>query len=67
MPATNILANLFVTLYNTEARRKGECIVFPSSKLALEVLKTLKKDGYIDEFEHIEDNRGGKFKVKLFK
>ena len=46
MPATNIIANLFVTLYNTETRRKRECIVFPSSKLGLEVLKTLKKDGY---------------------
>ena len=26
MPATNILANLFVTLYNNETRRKGEPI-----------------------------------------
>lgn len=65
MPASNILANLFVTLYNTEARRKGECVVIPTSKLAIEVLKTLQKDGYIGEFEHIDDKRGGKFKIKL--
>lgn len=65
MPATNILANMFVTLYNTEARRKGECLVYPTSKLGIEVLKTLQKDGYIGEFEHIEDKRGGKFKIKL--
>jgi len=65
MPATNALANLFVTLYNNETRRKNECIILPTSKLAIEVLKTLQKDGYIGEFEHIEDNRGGKFKIKL--
>ncbi|MFB3114323.1 MAG: 30S ribosomal protein S8 [Nitrosopumilaceae archaeon] len=65
MPATNVLANLFVTLYNNEARRKNECIVLPTSKLGVEVLKTLQKDGYIGEFERIEDTRGGKFKIKL--
>ena len=65
MPATNILANLFGTLYNNETRRNKECIVLPTSKLGIEVLKTLQKDGYIGEFEHIDDKRGGKFKVNL--
>ena len=27
--------------------------------------KTLQKDGYIGEFEHVDDKRGGKFKIKL--
>jgi len=65
MPTNNILANLFTTLFNTEDRRKDSCIVVPTSKLAVEVLNTLKKEGYIDEFEHIDDKRGGKFKIKL--
>ncbi len=65
MPATNVLANLFVTLYNSESRRKGECIVLPTSKLAAEVLKTLEKEGYIGKFEYTEDKRGGKFKIEL--
>ena len=65
MPATNILANMFVTLYNTETRRKRDCLVYPTSKLGVEVLKTLQKDGYIGEFEHVEDKRGGKFEIKL--
>jgi len=65
MPATNVLANLFVTLYNTEARRKSECIVLPTSKLAVKVLKTLEKEGYIGKFEYFDDNRGGKFKIQL--
>ena len=67
MPATNILANLFVTIYNNETRRKSDCVILPTSKLGVEVLKTLQKDGYIGEFEHIDDKRGGKFKIKLFK
>jgi len=65
MPANNILANLFTTLFNTEDRRKDNCIIMPTSKLAIEVLNTLKKEGYIAEFEHIDDKRGGKFKIKL--
>ena len=65
MPAQNVLANLFVTLYNNEARRKSECIILPTSKLGIEVLKTLQKDGYIGEFEHIDDKRGGKFKIEV--
>ena len=65
MTTNNILENLFKTLFNTEDRWKDSCIVVPTSKLAIEVLNTLKKEGYIAEFEHIDDKRGGKFKIKL--
>ncbi|SVA64298.1 uncharacterized protein METZ01_LOCUS117152 [marine metagenome] len=65
MPAINILANLFTTLYNTEDRRKEQCVVLPTSKIALQVLKTLKNEGYVGEFEEIDDKRGGKFKIQL--
>lgn len=65
MPATNVLANMFVTIYNNEMRRKKECIVIPSSKLCTQVLKTLQSSGYIENFEEIDDKRGGKFKIKL--
>ena len=66
MPATNVLANLFVTIDNTESRRKSECTILPASKLSVSVLNVLKKDGYIKNFEHIDDKRGGKFKIELF-
>ena len=65
MPTTNILANLFTTLFNTEDRRKNSCIITPTSKLGLEILKTLKNEKYIGEFEHINDKLGGKFKIQL--
>jgi len=65
MPATNVLANMFVTIYNNEMRRKKECIVLPTSKLCGQVLKTLQSSGYIENFDEIDDKRGGKFKIKL--
>ena len=65
MPTTNILANLFTTIFNTEDRRKNNCIVVPTSKLGYKVLQTLKNEGYIGEFEHVTDNLGGKFKIQL--
>jgi len=51
MPTNNIIANLFTTLFNTEDRRKNNCVVVPTSKLGMEVLKTLKNEGYIGDFE----------------
>ena len=65
MPAINVLANVFTTIDNTESRRKSECIIMPTSKLSGEVLSTLKKDGYIKDYERTEDNRGGKYKINL--
>ncbi len=65
MPTNNIIANLFTTLFNTEDRRKSNCVVIPTSKLGMEVLKTLKNEGYIGDFEYTDDKRGGKFKIQL--
>ena len=65
MPATNVLANLFTTIYNSEDRKKTNCVILPTSKLATKVLTTLKNEGYIEKFEQINDNRGGKFKISL--
>ncbi|MFQ6011486.1 MAG: 30S ribosomal protein S8 [Nitrososphaerales archaeon] len=65
MPAQNILANLFTTIYNNEVRNKKECIVIPASKLASEILRTIQKNKYIGEFEYIDDGLGGKFRIQL--
>jgi small subunit ribosomal protein S8 len=65
MPATNILANLFASLQNSELRNKKECMVIPASNLASEVLKVLQKRKYIGEFELIDDGIGGKLRVQL--
>ncbi|HET9774394.1 MAG: 30S ribosomal protein S8 [Nitrososphaerales archaeon] len=65
MPALNVVSNLFTTLYNNEARRKKECLVSPSSKFASEILRVLQKYRFIGEFEQIDDNRMGKFRIQL--
>jgi small subunit ribosomal protein S8 len=65
MPALNIVSNLFNTLYNNEARRKKECLIVPSSRFASEILRVLQKYRFIGEFEQIDDNRMGKFRIQL--
>jgi small subunit ribosomal protein S8 len=65
LPAINILANLFSTMYNNELRNKKECLVIPASKLAQEVLRVMQKAKYIGEFEYIDDGITGKLRVQL--
>ena len=65
MPALNTLSNLFTTIHNNETRRKKECIVSPSSRFASEILRAMQKARYIGEFEQVDDNRQGKFRIQL--
>lgn len=65
MPAINVLANLFTTMYNNELRNKKECLVIPASKLAQEVLRVMQMAKYIGEFEFIDDGITGKLRVQL--
>ncbi len=59
------LSNALSTIVETEKRRKRECIVWPASKLMGQVLRVMQKNGYIGEFEFIDDGRSGKFKIQL--
>lgn len=59
------LSNALSTIMNNELRRKRECIIAPASKLIGHVLRVLQKNGYVGEFEFIDDGRSGKFKVQL--
>ncbi|UCD72580.1 MAG: 30S ribosomal protein S8 [Candidatus Bathyarchaeota archaeon] len=59
------LANALSTIMNNEVRNKGECILHPASKLTGRVLRVMQQNGYIGEFEFIDDGRSGKFKVQL--
>ena len=44
---------------------KDSCVISPASKLIGEVLSTMQKENYIGNFEYIDDNRAGQFKVEL--
>jgi small subunit ribosomal protein S8 len=59
------LANGLTTIINNETRNKRECIISPASKLLGRILRIIQLNGYIGEFEFIDDGRSGKFKVQL--
>jgi small subunit ribosomal protein S8 len=61
----DILSNGLTTIWNNELRNKRECIISPASKLLGKVLRVMQLNGYIGEFEFIDDGRTGKFKVQL--
>ncbi|HID17353.1 TPA: 30S ribosomal protein S8 [Candidatus Bathyarchaeota archaeon] len=65
MTLNDPLANALSTIYNNEERRRRECLIWPASKLIGQVLRVMQKNGYIGEFEYIDDGRAGKFKVQL--
>jgi len=46
-------------------RAKKEIVTWPASKLILNVLKVLQREGYIGEFEYIDDGRWGKIRIQL--
>nr|AJS13142.1 30S ribosomal protein S8P [uncultured archaeon] len=50
---------------NAEKVGKGECTVRPSSKLIGRVLKVMQENGYIRQFELVNDGRSGLFKIAL--
>lgn len=59
------LADAISLIKNAEKAGKPECIVKPSSKLVGRIMKIMQENGYIGQFEHISDGKGGKFKVAL--
>ena len=59
------LANGLITIINNEMRNKRECIIDPASKLLGRILRIIQLNGYIGEFEFIDDGRAGKFKIQL--
>jgi len=61
----DIIANGLITIFNNELRRKKECLIMPASKILGNVLRVIQMNGYIGEFEFIDDGRTGKFRVQL--
>jgi small subunit ribosomal protein S8 len=59
------IANGLTTIKNNELRRRKDCLIAPASKLLGNVLRVIQMNGYIGEFEFIDDGRSGKFRVQL--
>ena len=65
MPSLDPLADALSNIMNHELAGKKAVIIKPASKLIGEVLKIMLQEGYIGEFEYIDDGRAGKFRVQL--
>jgi len=61
----DVLSKGLTTILNNELRNKRECVISPASKLLGKVLRVMQLNGYLGEFEFIDDGRSGKFKVQL--
>jgi len=59
------LSNGLTAIMNNELRNRRDCVISPASKLLGRVLRVMQLNGYIGEFEFIDDGRAGKFKVQL--
>jgi small subunit ribosomal protein S8 len=60
----DMIADAFSVIKNAEDIGKTECVT-PASGLIKNMLLIMQKEKYIGEFEHIDDGRGGKFKIQL--
>ena len=59
------LSNGLTSIKNNELRNKRECVISPAPKLLGRVLRVMQLNGYIGEFEFVDDGRFGKFRVQL--
>lgn len=65
MTTMDTLSSGLKTVVNNELRNKRECVISPASKLLGRVLRVMQLNGYIGEFEFVDDGRSGKFRVQL--
>lgn len=65
MTMMDTLSSGLTTIKNNEIRNRRECIISPASKLLGRVLRVMQLNGYIGEFEFVDDGRSGKFRVQL--
>ncbi|MBM4240120.1 MAG: 30S ribosomal protein S8 [Euryarchaeota archaeon] len=59
------LANALTNMRNNEMQGNKRCTISPASKMIGHVLRTMQKEGYIGEFEYVDDGKAGKFIVEL--
>ena len=62
--AVDTLADALNAIKTNEFVGKKECVV-PASKLLKSVLNVLKDSGYLKDFKHVDDKRGGLFSIQL--
>ena len=56
---TDPIADMLTRIRNAVRNRKEDVIIEPKSNLKLEILKILKREGYIQDYQVISEERGG--------
>ena len=65
MTKPDVLANGLMTIEMNSKLGKRKCVINMTSKLLGNVLSILQREGYIGQFEYIDDGRFGKYVVEL--
>lgn len=60
----DLIADVLTVITNAEKIGKNNCI-FSASKLVKNILMVMQEEGYIGQFEFIDDGKSGKFSVEL--
>ncbi len=61
----DVLAHALNSIKVAEAKGANETRIRPASKLVRETLLLLQQNGYLGEFEFVDDGKSGEFIVKL--
>lgn len=59
----DLLADALSSMTNALKNGKKECLIKPTSKLVNKVIELFKREGYIENFQVVADNRGGSIKI----
>jgi small subunit ribosomal protein S15Ae len=65
MTRMSVLADCLKTMSNAEKRGKRQVLIRPSSKVIVKFLTLMQQEGYIGEFEIVDDHRAQKIVVEL--
>ncbi len=59
------LSDALSRINNAARAGRREVVIRPASKLIGRVLKIMQDHAYIEEFEYVENGRGGEYRVRL--
>jgi len=65
MSLVDPISDALIHIKNTENASKKNCIFRPASKLIGEILRVMKEHGYVVEYELVNSENQGLFRIKL--